>query len=287
MATLLVRFSDGTGSALRPGLLIGDKVYDISAHYPMISHFLAEHSAGWDPQLAPPKDAPTHARSNVVIGPPIDPGSLVYAVGANYHSHAEEAGLAVPAQPVIFNKPYTALVGPNEAIEIPPISDQFDYEGEMAVVIGRDARRVSHEHAPDYVAGVTILNDVTARDLQWVELGKHRIVDWFASKDLDRSSPLGPGIASIESFDDIHRIKLKTTLNDTVMQDADTSLMVYKTWELIEFVTARVTLRAGDVLATGTPVGVGGFRQIFLKQGDTVCVELEGVGVLENGVIRS
>ncbi|MDP2620562.1 MAG: fumarylacetoacetate hydrolase family protein, partial [Hyphomicrobiales bacterium] len=113
------------------------------------------------------------------------------------------------------------------------------------------------------------------------------IVDWFASKGLDRSSPLGPGIASINGFSDIHAIKLKTTLNGTVMQDADTSLMVYKTWELIEFVTARATLRAGDVLATGTPVGVGGFRQIFLKQGDKVRIELEGVGELENGVIRN
>jgi 2-keto-4-pentenoate hydratase/2-oxohepta-3-ene-1,7-dioic acid hydratase in catechol pathway len=287
MTDLLVRFADRTGAPFRPGLIISDTVHDISQRYPTVAAFLAEHGNGWDPQSTPPKDAPAHHRSDVIFGPPIDPGSLVYAVGANYHKHAEEAGLSVPAQPVIFTKPYTALVGPGEAIEIPPLTEQLDYEGEMAVVIGRNARRVSRDAAPNYVAGVTILNDVTARDLQWVELGKHTIVDWFASKGLDRSSPLGPGIASITGFADIHAIKLKTTLNETVMQDADTSLMVYKTWELIEFVTARATLRAGDVLATGTPVGVGGFRQIFLKQGDTVRVELEGVGVLENPVIRN
>lgn len=284
--TLLVRFAERGGGLLRPGLLADETVHDISQHYATVAEFLAEHGKGWDPRFAPPKGAAAYRRSDVVIGPPIDSSSLVYAVGANYHSHAAEAGLSVPAQPVIFTKPYTALVGAEEAIEIPPVSDQFDYEGEMAVVIGRDARRVSRDDAKDYVAGVTVLNDVTARDLQWVQLGKHKIVDWFASKGLDRSSPLGPGIASIKGFVDIHAIKLKTTLNGTVMQDADTSLMVYKTWELIEFVTARATLRVGDVLATGTPAGVGGFRQIFLKPGDRVRVELEGVGVLENGVIR-
>lgn len=287
MADLLVRFADSAGAPLRPGLLVGDTIHDISQTYPTLSAFWAKHGRGWDGGEVLVDDDTPHKRTDVVLGPPLDPGSLVYAVGANYLKHAEEAGLSVPAQPVIFTKPYTALVGSGEAIENPPLTDQLDFEGEMVVVIGRDARRVSRDAAPDYVAGITIINDVTARDLQWVQLGKNTIVDWFASKTLDRSSPLGPGIASITGFDDIHRLKLKTTLNGTVMQDADTSLMVYKTWELIEFVTARATLRAGDMLATGTPVGVGGFRQIFLKQGDTVRIELEGVGALENGVMRT
>jgi len=287
MPDLLVRFADRTGAPLRTGLLVGDTVHDISERYATLADFWEQHGNGWDTKDVLPDDAPFHPRADVVLGPPIDPGSLVYAVGANYRKHAEEAGLSVPAQPVIFTKPYTALVGSGQAIENPPFTDQLDFEGEMVVVIGRDARRVSRDAAPDYIAGVTIINDVTARDLQWVHLGKNMIVDWFASKGLDRSSPLGPGIASITGFADIHAIKLKTTLNGTVMQDADTSLMVYKTWELIEFVTARATLRAGDMLATGTPVGVGGFREIFLKLGDTVRIELEGVGALENGVIRT
>lgn len=287
MATLLVRFKQNPQERLRPGLLAGDVVHDISGTFPSIADFLAEHADGWDPALAPPADVPAHQRADVVIGPPLDPGSLVYAVGANYRSHAEEAGLSVPSQPVIFTKPYTALVGPGENIEIPPITDQLDYEGEMAVVIGRDAKRVSRDEAPGYIAGVTILNDTTARDLQWVELGKNRIVDWFSSKGLDRSSPLGPGIASIRGIEDIHKLRLKTTVNDNVMQDADTSLMVYKTFELIEFVTQRSTLRRGDILSTGTPVGVGGFRNIFLQPGDRVSVEIEGVGILENPVARS
>jgi len=281
---MLVTFAEGGQNVLRPGLLTGDAVADLSPRYPTIASFLAEHPAGLDPAMDAPAGLPTHACANLRIGPPIDPGNLVYAVGANYRQHAEEAGLSVPSQPVIFSKAYTALVGPGEPIVIPPVSNQLDYEGEMAVVIGRNATRVSREEARNCVAGVTILNDTTARDLQWVELGKHRIVDWFASKNLDRSSPLGPGIASIRAIPDLHRLRLKTTLNGTVMQEADTSLMVYDTFTLIEFITARATLRAGDVVATGTPFGVGGFREIFLKQGDTVRIELEHVGALENGV---
>jgi len=281
---MLVTFAEGGQNVLRPGLLTGDAVADLSPRYPTIASFLAEHPAGWDPAMDAPAGLPTHACANLRIGPPIDPGNLVYAVGANYRQHAEEAGLSVPSQPVIFSKAYTALVGPGEPIVIPPVSNQLDYEGEMAVVIGRNATRVSREEARNCVAGVTILNDTTARDLHWVELGRHRIVDWFASKNLDRSSPLGPGIASIRAIPDLHRLRLKTTLNGTVMQEADTSLMVYDTFTLIEFITARATLRAGDVVATGTPFGVGGFREIFLKQGDTVRIELEHVGALENGV---
>lgn len=287
MAAQLVRFSEAGATGLRPGLLDGDGVIiDISARYPGVAAFLAEHPAGWPAELPLPGDLPRFERQAVRLGPPIDPGNLVYAVGANYRQHAEEAGLGVPKTPVIFFKPYPALVGALEPIRIPLVSTQMDYEGEMAVVIGREACRISREEAPSYVAGVTIINDTTARDLQWVDLGKHRIVDWFASKALDSSSPLGPGIASIRSFGDIHDLGLKTFLNGEVMQDANTGLMIYDTWRLMEFITAHATLRPGDVIATGTPFGVGGFRQIFLKDGDVVRVEVEGVGALENPVIN-
>ena len=154
-------------------------------------------------------------------------------------------------------------------------------------MIGKDATNVSRNEASQYIAGVTIVNDTTARDLQWIELGKNRIVDWFASKSLNKTSPVGPSIASFKSIVDIHKMTLKTSLNDQVMQDASTDLMVYDTWQLIEFISARMTLRAGDIIATGTPFGVGGFREIFLKSGDVVRVEVEGVGALENKVVNA
>jgi 2,4-didehydro-3-deoxy-L-rhamnonate hydrolase len=196
MAARLVTFADSDRAALRPGLLIDGHVTDLSLCYPSIQSFLAAHPTEWDPEIRPPADLPTYRCEAVRLGPPIDPAGLAYAVGANHRQHAEEAGLAVPSQPVIFRKAYTTLVGPGEPIIIPPVSNKLDYEGEMAVVMGRDASRVPRADARDYVAGVTILN---ARDLQWVELGKNRIVDWFASKNLDRSSPLGPAIASIRA----------------------------------------------------------------------------------------
>lgn len=284
MSSQLVMFSEGGNGEPRPGLLVDEEVHDISHAYPSVRAFLGAHPRGWDADLAPPGGGRSFSRGAVRLGPPLDDRSLVYCVGANYRQHAEEAGLSVPKQPIVFMKPYTSLVGPDEPILLSPVSDKMDYEGELGVVISRDATRVSKREAPAYVAGLTIVNDVTARDLQWVELGGNRIVDWFASKALDRSSPVGPAVASVSQVRDIHSLALRTFLNGEVMQDADTSLMVASAWELIEFITARATLRAGDVVATGTPFGVGGFREIFLKDGDRVRIELEGAGVLENAV---
>ena len=241
---------------------------------------------GWDPGMQLPKTR-NFRRHDVSVGPPVDTGRMIFAVGANYRQHAEEAGLGVPKTPVIFFKPYPSLVGPDQPIRIPSMSSKLDYEGEMAVMIGKDATNVSRADASKYIAAVTIVNDTTARDLQWVDLGKNRIVDWFASKALDQSSPVGPNLTSAKAVPDVHKMHLKTTLNGQTMQDANTGLMVYDTWQLIEFISARATLRAGDIIATGTPFGVGGFREIFLKDGDVVRIELEGVGALENTVVKA
>jgi 2,4-diketo-3-deoxy-L-fuconate hydrolase len=284
---MLVRFSQDRAGPFRPGLRRGDSIFDISGHYPTIAAFLAAHPDGWGENLlAESAGLPVHAASGVRIGPPIDDGASVYLVGANYKKHAEGAGLDVPKTPVIFMKPTTALVGPDSPIRLPSISQEMDYEGELAVVIGRQATQVSAADAPKHVAGLTIVNDVTARDLQWVELGKHRIVDWLSSKALDGCTPVGPGITSIHQVADPHRLRLTTDLNEKRMQDGETSMMVFSIWQLIEFLSARVTLRPGDLLSTGTPVGVGGFRKIFLQSGDVLRVEIEQVGVLKNGVIR-
>ncbi|HEX7075769.1 MAG TPA: fumarylacetoacetate hydrolase family protein [Hyphomicrobiaceae bacterium] len=281
---LLVRYSTERTGPTRPGMAVGDSVYDLSAKYGSISGFLAAHPDGWTESSVPLASLRKFDRGAVRLGPPMDDSASIYLVGANYKKHAEEAGLDVPQTPVIFQKPFTALVGPTDPIVIPPISKQMDFEGELAVVIGRMARRVSAEQAKRHVAGLTIVNDVTARDLQWVNLGKHRIVDWLSSKALDESTPVGPGIASRAAVSDPHRLRLTTRLNEDLMQDSDTSLMVFSIWELIEFLSARVTLRPGDLLSTGTPVGVGGFRKIFLKHGDRVRVEIEGIGLIDNPV---
>ena len=284
---MLVRFSPGDALPFRPGLRLDDRVIDLGSRYQTIRAFVEAHPNGWDDRaIDDVASLPSHDAATVRIGPPVDEGSSVYLVGANYKKHAEEAGLDVPSTPVIFMKPTTALVGPGEPIRLSLVSNEMDYEGELAVVIGKLARRVSARDAPAHVAGLTIVNDVTARDLQWVDLGKHRIVDWLSSKALDDSTPVGPGITSVNRVTDPHGLRLTTDLNGQRMQDGETSMMVFSIWQLIEFLSARVTLRPGDLLSTGTPVGVGGFRKIFLKPGDVLRVEVEHLGVLQNTVVR-
>lgn len=281
---MLVRFQFRPGESFRLGMQVDNALHDLSAAYAGVRAFLEVHPDGWDDSSVDLSRFPGVPLSSVRIGPPVDNCANVYLVGANYKKHAIEAGLDVPATPVIFSKPTTALVGPGEAIELPPVSSQMDYEGELVVVIGRTARRVSKDEARRCVAGITVINDVTARDLQWVMLGKNRIVDWLSSKCLDRSTPVGPGIVPVQAVDDIHRLRLRTWLNEELMQDGETSMMVFSSYELIEFLSARVTLRPGDLIATGTPFGVGGFRNIFLKPGDVLKVEVQGIGTLTNPV---
>ena len=270
----------------RIGLVHDDTVRDVTPRYASIAAFVAAFPDGWTASSIGLDAYQRHRLENVTLAPPIDTSSTLYLVGANYRQHAEEAGLAVPKTPVFFDKPPTALVAHGQPIVLPPVSSEMDYEGELAVVIGRRATRVTKAQAQRCVAGYTIVNDVTARDLQWVELGKHRIVDWFSSKSLDASSPVGPWIVPASIAGDPHKLKLRTTLNGDVMQDSDTSLMVFSVWDLIEFASARVTLNPGDVISTGTPFGVGGFRKIFLKPGDRLEVSIEGVGMLGNDVVR-
>jgi len=282
----LACFTRRGGAQPRIGLVHDDAVFDITLRHASIASFMSAFPDGWDATSVGLRDLERHPIADVVLAPPIDAASTLYLVGANYRQHAEEAGLAVPKTPVFFDKPPTALVAHEQPIVLPPVSSEMDYEGELAVVIGRRATRIDRAEAKRCVAGYTIVNDVTARDLQWVELGKHRIVDWFSSKSLDASSPIGPWIVPASAAGDPHQLRLRTTLNGEVMQDSDTSLMVFSVWELIEFASARVTLNPGDMISTGTPFGVGGFRKIFLKQGDRLEVSIERIGALGNAVVR-
>ncbi|MBM3647223.1 MAG: fumarylacetoacetate hydrolase family protein [Alphaproteobacteria bacterium] len=283
---MIVRFRIDSSAEPRVGLMIGDKVHDLSPRYPTVRSFVAAHPDGWTDDPAAIGGTTVYPAARVHLLPPVDDGAGIYLVAANYKKHAEEAGLEVPQAPVIFMKPTTALVGAGEPIHLPPISREMDYEGELAAVIGRTATRIDTADAPRHVAGLTVVNDVTARDLQWVMLGKNRIVDWLSAKALDRSTPIGPGIVSLRGRPGPHALRLTTDLNGERMQDSETSLMVFSIWELVAFLSARVTLRPGDVLSTGTPVGVGGFRKIFLKAGDVVRVAVDGVGALENRVVQ-
>ena len=201
---------------------------------------------------------------------PVLPSKLV-CVGKNYAAHAAEFGMEVPEEPLLFLKPSTAVIGPGDPIELLPISKRVDYEGELAVVIGRLARRVRAEDVYRYVLGYTCANDVTLRDLQRTD------DQWARAKGFDGSAPLGPWV---ETELDPNDIRVETRLNGEIVQAAQTSDMVFGVAELIEYLTEFMTLLPGDVLLTGTPEGVG-----RLASGDVVEVEVEGVGTLANPVV--
>ena len=199
--------------------------------------------------------------------------SKVVAVGKNYAAHAAEFGLEVPEEPLIFLKPSTSVSGPGDQIPLLPISHRVDYEGELAVVIGQIARNVRAEDAGRFVLGYTCGSDVTLRDLQKTD------EQWARAKGFDGSCPIGPWIQTLLDPGDVH---LQTRVNGDVRQSAQTSDMVFGVATLIEFVTGFMTLLPGDVLMTGTPEGVG-----RLEPGDTVEVEIEGIGTLSNRAVAA
>jgi len=203
---------------------------------------------------------------------PVLPSKLV-CVGKNYAAHAAEFDQSVPEEPLLFLKPSTAVIGPGEPIQLLPISERVDYEGELAVVIGALARNVRAEDAYRVILGYTCANDVTLRDLQRMD------DQWARAKGFDGSCPLGPWI---ETDLDPNDVRLETRLNGDVRQNGQTSEMVYGVATLIEYVTSFMTLLPGDALLTGTPEGVG-----KLEPGDVVEVEVEGVGTLRNEVART
>lgn len=212
---------------------------------------------------------------------PLRNPSKVVCVGLNYADHCREQNVPEPERPVLFVKFPTAIIGPGEAIRWPEgASDQVDYEAELAVVIGQEARNVPAERAMEVIAGYTIVNDVSARDVQFSD------GQWIRGKSFDTFCPMGPYLVTADEIDDPNDLGIRCLLNGDVMQDSSTAEMIFKIPYLIEFITRTATLLPGDVISTGTPNGVGVFRdpQVFLKPGDDVVVEIDGLGALRNPV---
>ncbi len=196
--------------------------------------------------------------------------SKIIALGLNYRDHAAELGMALPKEPLLFLKPPSAVIGPEDEIVLPPQSKRVDYEAELAVVIGRKAKNVPPEEALDYVLGYTCFNDVTARDLQ------KKDGQWTRAKSFDTFAPFGPWI---ETELDPSNLKIEARVNGEIRQKSSTQELVFSVPEIISFVSQIMTLLPGDVIATGTPPGVGP-----LAPGDVVEIEVEGIGVLRNRV---
>jgi acylpyruvate hydrolase len=229
------------------------------------------------------------ALNDVRLLVPLDPTARVFAVAQNYRDHAvETSGTDVPPAPIIFLKPLSALVAAGDPIALPPVTSFLDYEAELGVVIGAEVRAADADRCRDAVFGATCFNDVTGRDLQPASIGGKDQLDWFSAKSLDGSSPVGPWIVSGDELPgEIGDLGIRCRVNGETVQDDRTSSMVRGVPELVSFISHRVALRPGDLIATGTPGGVGRARGVNLKDGDVVEVEIEGIGVLHNQVAET
>ena len=208
------------------------------------------------------------------------PGKIV-CVGLNYHDHAEEGGQDLPKAPLLFAKWPNTLIGDGEPIVLPAESTEVDYEAELGVVIGTTAKHVAERDALDVVEGYICVNDVSARDLQFGD------GQWTRGKSPDTFCPVGPRLVPREEIEDPQALAIRCVLNGQTMQDSSTAQMIFSVAEIIVYVTRVITLEPGDLIATGTPAGVGIFRDppVFLEPGDRVRVEIEGIGAVENPVV--
>ncbi len=269
-----VRYTDPSGEA-RIGRLDGETITDAGPAGPQ--GFVPSPEA-WA-SLAD-ASGPQHALGDVALAHPVVPRKIL-AIGLNYRSHAEESELAVPDVPVVFAKFPSCLIGHGQDIVIPREETRPDFEGELAVVIGRTTFRADRASAREAIGGITAMHDVSGRRAQL----ETPLRQFTLGKSFDTFGPLGPCIASMEDVD-LAAVQVRTTVSGEVMQDASTADLIFPVEDLIVYLSAGTTLEAGDVIATGTPGGVGDSRvpPRYLREGDTVEIEVSGVGVLRNGV---
>ncbi len=206
----------------------------------------------------------------------------IVCVGLNYRDHAEEQGVDLPERPLLFAKWPNTLIGPGEPIRIPPISQNVDYEAELGVVIGRRASQVSTDDALEFVAGYVVANDVSGRDLQFSD------GQWVRGKSLDTFLPVSD-LVPASAVPDPQALPIRAILNGEVMQDSSTSNMIFGVAEVVSFVSQAITLEPGDLIITGTPAGVGAFRDppVWLKPGDEIAIEIDGLGRISNPVVAA
>jgi len=273
----LVSFSTAGGSPrqVRPGALNGDTIVDLSAAG--YADALAAITAG----LTVAPDGPTLPLAQVKLHAPLANPPRVFAIGLNYRDHAIESKMELPKAPVVFFKLQTAIIGPGDAIVLPKNSTQPDYEAELAFVIGRGGFRIPASAWREHVYGYTIVNDVSARDIQ------SSTSQWSMSKSFPTFCPIGPAIVTADEIADPHALAIGLSIDGQVLQNSNTRELVFKVPDLIEYISSIAPLLPGDIVSTGTPPGVGLGRtpQRWLKPGETVTVTIEGLGSLTNPIV--
>ncbi len=272
----LISFSLADGP-VRPGILFADTRLILDLSSSGFSSTLDVISSGKLGALAAAKIP----LNQVKLHAPLPNPPRVFAIGLNYRDHAKESGMAIPTTPVVFFKMTTAIIGPGEPIVLPKNSTQPDYEAEFAFVIGRGGYRIPASAWRDHVYGYTIVNDVSARDVQFAS------TQWSMSKSFPTFCPLGPAIVTADEISDPHQLAISLTIDGERLQNSNTRELVFKIPELIEYLSSITPLLPGDIISTGTPPGVGLGRnpRRWLKPGETVTVTVEGLGSLTNPVV--
>ncbi len=273
----LVTFS--AGGRPQPGVVAHQKVVELP--YPDLVAFLEDGDRARQVAqnlAANPPSAAMHPLSAVRLLAPLPKPPKFICIGLNYRDHAIESGLAIPATPTVFAKYSNAVIGPGDTIQIPKVSQEVDYEAELAFVIGRRGKDVAPAQWKDCVFGYTIVNDVSARDFQ------RATSQWVIGKTFDTFAPMGPELVSADEIPDPHNLRISCEVNGRVLQDSSTSQLIFRIPELVAYLSQVMTLEPGDIVSTGTPPGVGFARKppIFLQPGDEVVVKVEGLGELRN-----
>jgi 2-keto-4-pentenoate hydratase/2-oxohepta-3-ene-1,7-dioic acid hydratase in catechol pathway len=272
----LARFVKGDG--IRVGVIDGAEVVDVSGLTDGTTNLISAIDTLTTADL---QGQPRYDLGETKLLPPVARPPKFFGIGMNYAAHLSEVGGSRPEFPQFFNKQPTCVVGPGDPIVIPQHSTTVDFEGELGVVIGRECRNVAVDEAYSVIAGYLIVNDVSERDWQF------RSPTWTLGKSYDTHGPIGPFLVSADEIRDPHDLELKTFVNGELMQQANTGEMLYDIPSQIAALSQACTLEAGDVIATGTPAGVGYGRQPprYLKAGDSVRITIESIGVLENPVM--
>jgi 2-keto-4-pentenoate hydratase/2-oxohepta-3-ene-1,7-dioic acid hydratase in catechol pathway len=282
----LVSFSL-TGGVPRPGLVVGDEVVDLGDPATGLPSTMRELLALGPDGLeaagaAVAGAAARHALAGVRRHAPVPDPPAILAIGMNYRAHVAEMGREPPEWQYWFNKQRTSIAGPGDDIVLPAVSDMVDYEGELAMVIGRRCQHVPADRAHEVVAGYTIVNDVSARDWQW------RTPTFTVGKSFDTHAPCGPELVTGDELGDPGALTIRTWVNDELRQDSTTADMIFGCAAMIAYLTTAFPLEPGTVIATGTPAGVGAGLDPprFLSGGDTVRIAIEGIGELSNPVVQ-
>jgi len=271
------------GGAPALAALAGDEVVNLTLAAPELPETMEEFLALGDPGLERAQTAIESgddrlARDQVTFLAPVGAPRKFFGVGLNYASHVAETTGEKPEFPTVFSKAVTCVAGPSDDIPLPVASDRLDYEGELGVVIGRRCRHVSRERAAEAIGGYLVTNDFTIRDFQM------RSGQWDLGKSFDGHGPIGPWIVTPDEIDP-HALPIRTLVNGEVRQESNTDELIFDCFDLVELLSTVCTLEPGDIIATGTPGGIGALEGKFLGAGDVVKVEIDGIGSIENRIV--